>query len=188
MGSEMCIRDRHVLDDVLHHGLDVVFCGAAAGTTSARKGAYYSGPGNSFWRILHKIELTTTRLEPNQYEQSLEYGIGLTDLAKRISGPDRGHTQDHYDLEDLLDRLRRDALGLRVLAFNGKRAAACYLYGDHRKTSEVAIGGPQDDSWNVAECVFVLPSTSGGARKFWLSEPWHALASHLGRGSVAKSI
>jgi G:T/U-mismatch repair DNA glycosylase len=41
-----------VLPDLLRPGLRIVFCGTAAGTASARAGAYYAGPGNAFWPTL----------------------------------------------------------------------------------------------------------------------------------------
>jgi TDG/mug DNA glycosylase family protein len=41
-----------VLPDLLQLGLKVVFCGTAVGDQSARRGAYYAGPGNQFWNIL----------------------------------------------------------------------------------------------------------------------------------------
>lgn len=52
-----------VLPDVLVPGLKVVFCGNAAGTVSARKGAPYAGPGNYFWRALHEVGLEAYDLE-----------------------------------------------------------------------------------------------------------------------------
>jgi TDG/mug DNA glycosylase family protein len=37
------------LPNVLGPGLDVVFCGTAAGDRSAAFGCYYAGPGNKFY-------------------------------------------------------------------------------------------------------------------------------------------
>ncbi len=42
-----------ILPDVLAPGLALVVCGSAAGTVSARVGAYYAGPGNRFWPTPH---------------------------------------------------------------------------------------------------------------------------------------
>ena len=47
-----------ILPDVLGPGLALVICGSAAGTASARAGAYYAGPGNRFWWILAHSGLT----------------------------------------------------------------------------------------------------------------------------------
>ena len=43
-----------ILKDLLQPNLDIVFCGTAAGEVSARKAAYYAGPGNQFYPI-HSI-------------------------------------------------------------------------------------------------------------------------------------
>ena len=79
---------KDILPDVLMSGLKIVFCGTAAGNESARQGAYYAHPGNKFWRTLHVIGLTPRKLRPAEFAEVLEYGIGLTDLAKYVSGND----------------------------------------------------------------------------------------------------
>ena len=43
-----------ILPDVLGPNLKVVFCGTAAGAVSAKRRAYYAGPGNKFWQTIHK--------------------------------------------------------------------------------------------------------------------------------------
>ena len=45
----------HTLPDILQPNLKVVFCGTAAGDASAKKRAYYAGPGNRFWKTLHEV-------------------------------------------------------------------------------------------------------------------------------------
>ena len=71
-----------ILPDVLVHGLDVVFCGSAAGSASAKAGAYYAGLGNRFWPILHESGLTPRQILPSEFRDAVQYGIGLTDLSK----------------------------------------------------------------------------------------------------------
>src|ERR1700761_4251106 len=78
-----------VLPDVLAPGLRIVFCGTAAGTESARAGAYYAHPQNRFWRTLHEAGLTPRRFAPAEYHLLPSLGLGLTDIAKFSSGMDR---------------------------------------------------------------------------------------------------
>jgi len=78
-----------ILPDVLAPGLDIVFCGTAAGTQSARQQAYYAHPQNRFWRTLHEAGLTPRRLAAAEYALLPSFGLGLTDLAKFASGMDR---------------------------------------------------------------------------------------------------
>jgi len=57
-----------ILPDVLEPGLHVVFCGTQAGSASARRGAYYAGPGNKFWPVLHEIGLVPVTLGAAEVE------------------------------------------------------------------------------------------------------------------------
>lgn len=157
---------RHVLPDVLAAGLGVVFCGTAAGAASARRGAYYAGPGNAFWPTLHRVGLTPRQLEPEEYRSVVAWGIGLTDLAKTASGSDRDIDAACYDRE----RLRRLVARHRpaVLAFTSKRAALEFL-------GRRAACGLQPDRLGTTR-LFVLPSPSGAARGHWDEAPWHDLA------------
>ena len=77
-----------MLPDVLCPGLRVVFCGTAAGAVSAARGAYFAGPGNRFWSILAEIKLTPHQLKPDELRLLPTFGIGLTDIAKSVSGAD----------------------------------------------------------------------------------------------------
>ena len=158
-----------VLPDVLAPGLRVVFCGSAAGRRSAAEGAYYAGVGNRFWPMLYRTGLAPQMLQPQQYREVLVHGIGLTDLAKENSGADSEIADAAYDSS----RLRHviEALAPAALAFNGKRAAQLFCGGG-------VSYGIQRDLCGTTK-VFVLPSTSGAARGFWVEEPWWQLAEWL---------
>ena len=78
----------HVLPDLLEPGLRIVFCGTAAGNVSAACGAYYAHPRNPFWSALHALGLTPRKLEPEEYRDLPQWGLGLTDIAKYVSGVD----------------------------------------------------------------------------------------------------
>ena len=155
-----------ILPDLLAPGLDIVFCGTAVGAESARRRAYYAGPGNAFWPTLHKVGLTPRQFRPEEYEQLLDFGIGLTDLAKEISGNDDILWARHFDADRLRAQMAR--YRPRILAFTGKRAAQQF------------VGRPVDYG-SIAERVgstqlFVLPSPSGAACRYWSTAPWQALA------------
>ena len=155
-----------VLCDVLAPGLAVVFCGTAVGAASARRRAYYAGPGNAFWSTLFDVGLTPCRLEPEKYRSIKGYGLGLTDLAKTISGSDRILSAEHFDRIGLRAKIRR--YRPRLLAFTSKRAA------------EEFVGHPVDygllDERIGTTMLFVLPSPSGAARRYWDKKPWRELA------------
>lgn len=155
------------LPDVLRPGLNIVFCGSAAGAASARAGAYYAGPGNKFWDVLHRTDLTPRRLAPTEFRTLPDYGIGLTDMAKHYVGADAGIRRAHDDPAALQAKIARFQPAL--LAFNGKRAAKAFVGGD------VDYGRLDLTLGTVA--LFVLPSTSGAAARYWDEDPWHAVAA-----------
>jgi TDG/mug DNA glycosylase family protein len=161
-----------VLADLLQPGLKAVFCGTQAGSQSARRGAYYAGRGNRFWQTLHDAGLTPVRLAPEQYPALLDYGIGLTDVAKKTFGADSLLRADHVD-QTFLERIARHAP--RFLAFNGKRAASLAL----KVSGPMLSYGRQDRMIGRTE-LHILPSSSGAASGFWDARHWHDFARRVG--------
>ncbi|CAN0452245.1 unnamed protein product [Discosporangium mesarthrocarpum] len=156
-----------ILPDVLEPGLTTVFCGSAASSASARLNAYYAGPGNRFWQALFEAGLTPALLAPEEFRQLPEFGIGVTDLAKHESGMDIVLSSQAYDADGLLEKI--ESFRPRHLGFTGKRPAGIFLlealgvtlkdYGEQ----PVTIGATR---------IFVLPSPSGAARRWWSIDPW----------------
>lgn len=159
-----------VLPDVLAPGLAVVFCGTGAGRKSAAMGAYYAKPGNRFWSTLHAVGLTPRRLAPGEYPQVLQFGIGLTDIAKEHIGQDDEIDPAHVDAKALTRRMRRHAP--RILAFTSKKAASLYL---GHPTGKIAYGF-QGETIGPTR-IFVLPSPSGLATSYWSETWWRKLAA-----------
>ena len=161
------ISGETVLPDLLREGLRLVICGSAAGTASARRGAYYAGPGNRLWPTLFEVGLTDRQLHPEEYPQLLSYGIGLTDVVKTAFGADDALPKEAFSPVAVVEKLHQFRPVL--LATNGKRAAQELL---GRKTAyglqpERLAGTP----------VFVLPSTSGRAGSFFDIAWWRELAA-----------
>lgn len=158
-----------ILPDMLRPGLRLVFCGTAASRRSAAEGAYYAHPGNFFWRALAESGLTPHRFQPQEFPQLLALGIGFTDLAKHHAGNDAQLPGDAFDVAALHERLTRHAP--HVVAFTSKNAA------------RAALGHPADYGLQATRLcrsdVFVLPSPSGQARRFWDITPWRDLARHV---------
>lgn len=159
-----------MLDDLLARNLAVVFCGTAAGHRSAQRRAYYAGPGNRFWRTLAAVGLTPHELAPADYARLLDYGMGLTDVAKNQSGNDRDLRIDRADV--LLLRSRIAMYQPQYLCFNGKRAAQEFLgqslidYGVQRERVGRTV-------------LYVAPSTSGAASGAWNLAVWKDLANRV---------
>jgi TDG/mug DNA glycosylase family protein len=155
-----------VLPDVLATSLDIVFCGTAAGAESARRQAYYAGPGNAFWTTLYEVGLTPVCLEPRDYARLAEWHMGFTDLAKHVSGSDQVLGKAHFDVP----RVRALMLEYRprILAFTGKRAAGEFV------GHPVGYGLLAERTGDTR--LFVLPSPSGAARGHWDIEHWRELS------------
>ena len=149
-----------------------MFCGSAAGAVSARKGAYYAGPGNRFWPILHRTGLTPRLLAPGEFAELARYGLGLTDMAKQVSGSDASLPRGTDDPEALAGKITQ--ANPAILAFVGKRAAQVFFR--HRFHKARIEYGRQDEPLGTT-VLFVLPSTSGLAVRYWDEAPWHALAA-----------
>ena len=155
-----------ILPDVLAYDLDIVFCGTAAGTASARAEAYYAGPGNAFWPTLFKVGLIPVPLRPQDFARVTEWHLGLTDLAKHVSGGDSMLDRRHFDVA----RLRESMAEYRPhwVAFTSKRAAAEFVghpVGYGLLAEIICVTG-----------LFVLPSPSGAARGHWNEAYWRDLA------------
>jgi hypothetical protein len=71
--------------DVLAPGLRVVFCGINPGRVSAAARTPFANPRNDFWRLLHAAGLTPRLLEPHEFRQLPDFGIGLTNAARRTT-------------------------------------------------------------------------------------------------------
>lgn len=160
--------------DVLVPGLDVVFCGTALGRVSAERCAYYANPGNFFWRALKQAGFTQELLAPADYASVITQGIGLTDLCKTAYGNDDELPEGAFDIEALRQKIL--CYQPRFLAFTSKAGASAVMgiatgkiaYG----LQPLVIGGTQ---------VFVLPSPSGHARRYWDASVWRGLALLIGR-------
>jgi double-stranded uracil-DNA glycosylase len=161
-----------VLDDLLGESLRIVFCGTAAGTASAKAGAYYAHKQNKFWTILHQTGLTSGLLQPHQYRDLLDDRIGLTDLVKTHFGMDHQLPRSQFG-ETAQTRLRASITAYRpkFLAFTSKTAGQQFLGGkrDYGEQTE-RIGETR---------IWILPSTSGAANGAWRPEIWHRFADEV---------
>ncbi len=158
-----------MLPDVLRPGLRIVFCGTAAGTVSAARGWYYAHPQNKFWRALHASGLTPRLLAPAEYLELLRYGVGLTDIAKTVSGMDKQlPTAALGEAACAALRAKIHAVEPTILAFTSLTAGRRYL------RREAGFGEQPE---RIGETrLWVLPSPSPTANWNWDESWWRALA------------
>ncbi len=157
---------------MLENNLDVVFCGTAKGTTSAKESFYYARSGNQFYSILHKPGFTHKELSPKECFEICQYRIGLTDLVHNQSGNDNELDDANYDVIGFTEKSKK--YQPKYVAFNGKKAAA-FVLGYKGKTKHVEFGLQKDQTIIGKSKLYVLPQTSGSARKYWDEKYWFEL-------------
>jgi len=160
-----------ILPDLLRPELDIVFCGMAPSAESARRRAYYAHPGNRFWHTLHEIKLTPRLLAPEEYRLLPALGIGFTDVCKRESGRDSELSKAALDPDAVRRKVAR--FQPRFLACTGKTAGRLVL-------GRACAYGLQAEQIGTTS-VYVLPSTSGAAVRYWDIAPWRDLARTVRR-------
>ena len=146
-------RDR-LLPDVVAPGLRVLFCGINPGLVSAFTGHHFARPGNRFWPALHVSGFTPRLLRPDQQDDLLDLGLGITNVVARASA-----RADELTTVELLEggRLLREkvlALEPRWLAVVGVTAYRVAFAAPRARI------GPQAEAVGATR-VWVLPNPSG---------------------------
>jgi TDG/mug DNA glycosylase family protein len=142
------------IPDVLTSGLRVVFAGINPGLYSAATGHHFARPGNRFWPALHRSGFTPRQFRPDEQDQLLALGLGITNVAPRATA--RAAELAGAELREGALVLREKITGLRpqwlaVLGVTVYRTA--FGYPD-------AAVGPQAAGIGLTR-VWVLPNPSG---------------------------
>jgi TDG/mug DNA glycosylase family protein len=73
------------IPDVIAPGISVLFCGINPGLWSAATGHHFGRPGNRFWPALYRSGFTPRLLRPDEQNELVRYGLGITNLVARAS-------------------------------------------------------------------------------------------------------
>ena len=146
-------RDR-LLPDVVAPGLTVLFSGINPGLVSAWTGHHFARPGNRFWPALHRSGFTPRQLRPDEQEELLGLGLGVTNVVARATA-----RADELSAEELL--AGGELLGRKVLALEPAWLAVVGVTAYRTAFAEPrASVGPQDRRIGRTR-VWVLPNPSG---------------------------
>jgi TDG/mug DNA glycosylase family protein len=142
------------IPDVLASGLRVVFAGINPGLYSAATGHHFARPGNRFWPALHRSGFTPRQFRPDEQDQLLSLGLGITNVAPRATARAAELTpaelrEGALELQEKMTRLR--PRWLAVLGVTVYRTA--FGHPD-------AIVGPQATALGPTR-LWVLPNPSG---------------------------
>jgi TDG/mug DNA glycosylase family protein len=155
------VSSEGAVPDVLGPGMRVVFCGINPGHWSAAAGAAFANPRNDFWRLLHAAGFTPRQLLPQEQNEMLRYGVGLTNAVRRTTrGSGDLRKADFAGARERLEAIA-ETYEPRAIGFVGK-IAYTGIFGGR------AEHGLQDLRLD-GTALFVLPSTSPANA----AVPWH---------------
>lgn len=142
------------IPDVLAPGLRVLFCGINPGLWSGATGFHFARPGNRFWPALFRSGFTPRQFRPDEEDQLLELGLGITNVVARTTAKaDELTAQELRDGGRILDE-RVQRYRPRILAVLGLGAYRT-AFGRPRTT----VGRQPDMLGDTA--IWVLPNPSG---------------------------
>jgi TDG/mug DNA glycosylase family protein len=149
----LAARDR-AIPDVIAPGLDVVFCGINPSLWSGATGHHFARPGNRFWPTLHRAGFTPRQLRPDETEELLAMGLGITNLVNRATAA---------AAELSRDELRAGAVRLReTVRWFRPRSVAVVGIEAYRTAFEHPKAGPgRQAALLEGALLWVLPNPSG---------------------------
>jgi len=162
-------RDK-TIPDVAAPGLRVLFAGINPGLYSAATGYHFARPGNRFWPTLHASGFTPRVFRPDEQEQLLPLGLGITNVVDRATARADELTQAEIRAGGQVLAAKVERLAPRWLAVVGVTVYRT-AFGHPR-----AQTGPQAGPLGGAH-VWVLPNPSGLNASYQLDR----LAAEFGR-------
>jgi TDG/mug DNA glycosylase family protein len=152
--TELLAAADKTVPDIIGPGLKVLFCGINPGLYSAWAGHHFARPGNRFWPALFAGGFTERLLRPEEEQELLRFGYGITNLVERATVGSEELTR-----EELMAGGRVFA---RKVAKYRPRAVAILGVSAFRLAfgSPKAVVGAQPERMAGAS-VWVLPNPSG---------------------------
>jgi double-stranded uracil-DNA glycosylase len=173
--ADLAAARRLTIPDVIAPGLSVLFSGINPGLYSAATGHHFARPGNRFWPALHGSGFTPRQLRPEEQEQLLGFGLGITNIVNRATARADELTADELRAGGRALLAKAARLGPRWLAVVGLTAYRT-AFGEPRATV-----GPQELTAGATR-LWVLPNPSG-LNALWtppkLTEAFRDLRLHV---------
>jgi len=152
--ADLAAARRLTIPDVIAPGLSVLFSGINPGLYSAATGHHFARPGNRFWPALHRSGFTPRQLRPDEQEQLLGLGLGITNVVDRATARADELTADELRAGGRALLAKAARLAPRWLAVVGLTAYRT-AFGEPRATV-----GPQELTAGATR-LWVLPNPSG---------------------------
>ena len=134
--------------------LKVLLAGVNPGLVSGVRGLHFGNPANRLWPVLHRAGLTERRLRPEDTDELLAAGIGITNLVPRSTA--RADELAAAELREGVPRLTRLVTRVRpgkvaVLGISAYRVAFAEPRAVVGRQARTIAGRP----------VWLLPNPSG---------------------------
>jgi double-stranded uracil-DNA glycosylase len=142
------------IPDVAAPGLRVLFAGINPGLYSAATGYHFARPGNRFWPALHASGFTPRLFRPDEQEQLLPLGLGITNVVARATARADELTPGEIQAGGRLLAAKVAHLAPRWLAVVGVTVYRTAFGHPAART------GPQEEPL-AGHRVWVLPNPSG---------------------------
>ncbi len=152
--AEVAAATGLTIPDVIAPGLRVLFSGINPGLYSAATGYHFARPGNRFWPALHQSGFTPRQLRPDEQEQLLGLGLGITNVVPRATARAGELTDDELRVGGSKLLEKAESFAPRWLAIVGVTAYRT-AFGEPRATF-----GPQARTAGATR-LWVLPNPSG---------------------------
>lgn len=81
--DELRAAENKTMPDIIAPHLRVVFCGINPSVYSVVVGHHFARPGNRFWKAVYAGGFTDCLLKPEQDQELLQHGCGITNLVSR---------------------------------------------------------------------------------------------------------
>ena len=152
--EELAAAHGAVLPDLVGAGLRLLLVGINPGLWSGAVGRHFGNPSNRLWPVLHGAGFTDRRLHPDEADELLARGIGVTNLVARTTATAAELSDEEVragvaPLEEKIARWRPE-----IVAFLG---LSTYRVAYRRPKATI---GPQDH--HIAGVpVWLLPNPSG---------------------------
>jgi double-stranded uracil-DNA glycosylase len=152
--EDLAAATGRLLPDVIAPNLNVLFCGINPGLLSALTGHHFARPGNRFWPALHRSGFTPRQLAPEEQQELLGLGLGITNVVARATAGAAELTSEEY-------RTGGEALRAKVAEYHPRWLAVVGI-GAYRIAFNApkAVMGRQEETLGETG-VWVLPNPSG---------------------------
>lgn len=146
------------IPDHLKKGLKILFVGFNPSIRSSETGFHYANPNNRFWKILYQAGLTPRKYLPEENDELLALGFGLTNIVSRPTKEAADLSKEEYAEGAKLLKEKIQQVRPKAVCFVGKG-----VYQQFSKRKAVSWG-VQKEPVVPGIVEYVAPSSSGLVR------------------------